>query len=330
MWSARSSGTSGEPITVYRTPGSSIFELCSLERQWSWFGLRTDSRRVVLRGSTFVAENGGQPTKLINGGNLLLVSSFHLTEDNTSDIVDEIRAFRPHAIEGWPSSMTLLAGLLRERQTRLPMHAVITSSEVMSQSQQALLRDAFVGPIIDHYGQTERVAQGGTCERGTFHLFPDYGIVELLPVPGAPHRREIVGTPLHNYGFPIFRYRTGDQVSLATTDACPCRRAFPVIGPVDGRVEDIFSTSNGRPLPQPAIVLDNLAGVLEAQIAQLAPGRFEVRVVPGGGFDEQRTSDQLHRNVDLIFGKGQELTIRTVTELPRQGNGKLRTTLIEG
>src|SRR6478752_966812 len=31
MWTARSSGTSGRPISVYRTPGSSVYELCALE-----------------------------------------------------------------------------------------------------------------------------------------------------------------------------------------------------------------------------------------------------------------------------------------------------------
>lgn len=38
LWQAHFSGTTGAPITCYRTPGSSVFELSVLERQWSWFG----------------------------------------------------------------------------------------------------------------------------------------------------------------------------------------------------------------------------------------------------------------------------------------------------
>ena len=50
MWQARSTGTSGVPVTCYRTPGSSVFELSVLERQWSWFGLSRSPRRAILRG----------------------------------------------------------------------------------------------------------------------------------------------------------------------------------------------------------------------------------------------------------------------------------------
>ncbi|KLL95998.1 hypothetical protein NJ76_20340 [Rhodococcus sp. IITR03] len=75
----------------------------------------------------------------------------------------------------------------------------------------------------------------GTCEAGTMHIFPDYGIVELEPVPGVPDKWEIIGTPLHNWGFPIFRYRTGDLVGPAPEDGCACGRAFPTLGALDGR-----------------------------------------------------------------------------------------------
>ena len=64
MWPSRSSGTSGQPLTVYRTPGSSAYELATLQRQWSWFGLPRAARRVVLRGSDFTAD----PTRHVHQG----------------------------------------------------------------------------------------------------------------------------------------------------------------------------------------------------------------------------------------------------------------------
>lgn len=329
MWPAQSSGTSGSPVTVYRTPGSSVYELAVLERQWSWFGLPQDSRRVVLRGSSFASERNAGPTKALPGANQLLVSSFQLTPANVTEIAAKIRAFEPYAIEGWPSSITLLASLLRDSGDRLPLRAIITSSEVMSPGQQDLMREVFEGPIIDHHGQTERVSMLGGCERGGYHVFPDYGIVELLPVPGARDRWEIVGTPLHNWGFPLFRYRTGDEVGPADPGACPCGRAFERVGSIDGRVEDSFVAADGRPLPIPSIILDDLTGLREAQVAQLSPGRFEIRVVPGAAYDADRTAAQLRHNVDRLYGTGQEVTIRTLTALPRPVSGKLKPSIIE-
>ena len=47
----------------------------------------------------------------------------------------------PDAIEGWPSSIGLLAALLSERDERLPVRAVVTSSEHMTPGRIALIED---------------------------------------------------------------------------------------------------------------------------------------------------------------------------------------------
>ncbi|WP_326600930.1 phenylacetate--CoA ligase family protein [Rhodococcus sp. PD04] len=330
MWEAHSSGTSSRAVTVYRTPGSSVYEMRVLERQWSWFGLPHAPHRVTLGGSDFAADRPGNPTEIVPGARQLLVSSYRLTPDDLPTIVRDIRRFGPDAIDGWPSSICLLAELLYEHGERLPMRAVLTSSETMRSAQRALIREVFGGPIVDHYGQTERVAMAGTCEAGTMHIFPDYGIVELEPVPGVPDRWEIIGTPLHNWGFPIFRYRTGDLVGPAPAGGCACGRAFPTLGALDGRVEDAFTTVDGRPLPLPSTVIDDVTGVREAQIAQLAPGRFEIRMVPGVGFDAERIEQQYRRNVERLFGPGQELRVVTLDAVPRTASGKLKTAVVEG
>jgi phenylacetate-CoA ligase len=325
MWPSSSSGTSGRPVTVYRTAGSSAFEQAALQRQWGWFGLPRDARRVVLRGSS-IAVDRGVLTHEIPGDHQLLVSSFHLTPDALPEILRTIRAFRPHAVEGWTSSLTLLAARIRDAGERLPVQAVITSSETISTLQRELMGTVFEAPIVDHYGQTERVAMAGTCEAGGYHVFPDYGIVELLP--GEDGRAEIVGTPLHNWGFPLLRYRTGDLVDSAPSDPCPCGRAFPRLGAIAGRSEDAFVAADGRLIPLPSTVVDDLVGIDEAQIAQLAPGRFEVRVVPGRGFDAAANRTQVLRNIERLIGPGQDVTISRMDRIPRSGSGKLRTALV--
>ena len=105
--------------------------------------------------------------------------AYGLTPETLPAVVGAIRDFRPDAIEGWPSAITVLASLLRDQGLTLPVRAVITSSEVTTATQADLMRSVFQGPIVDHYGQTERVAMAGSCEAGGYHVFPDYGIVEL-------------------------------------------------------------------------------------------------------------------------------------------------------
>ncbi len=329
MWQAHSSGTSGRAVTVYRTPGSSIYEACALERQYRWYGLPSRLRRITLGNSDFAADHPDDPVESVPGAGQLMISSYHLTAETLPAILDAVHAFRPDVVDGWPSSIALLAGLLHDRGERLPLRAILTSSETMRPEQRALMRKVFEGPIVDHYGQTERVVMAGTCEKGSYHVFPDYGIVETIPVPGVPDRWEIFGTPLHNWGFPLLRYRTGDRVGPAPAGLCECGRTFPRLGTVDGRVEDRFVAADGRPLPLPSMVVDDVTGVREVQIAQRAPGRFEVRVAPGDGYDAVRVEKTLRHNVERYFGPGQELGIVVVDAVPRTKAGKVKTAVVE-
>ena len=328
LWPTHSSGTSGAPVTCYRTPGASVFELSILERQWSWFGLSRSPRRVILRGA-FSPGQAGALTKLLPGARQLLVWSYGLTPEALPAVVDAIRDFGPDAIEGWPSAITVLASLLHDKGLTIPVRAVITSSEVTTAAQADLMRSVFRGPIVDHYGQTERVAMAGSCEAGGYHVFPDYGIVELLPVPGISDSWEIVGTALHNWGFPLFRYRTGDHVRPAGPGPCGCGRAYPLLGRIDGRVADCFTSADGRPLPMPSIVTTDLVSVREAQVAQRGPGRFEVRVVPLAGADLQALTAQIRANVDRYFGPGQAVSVRVVDAIPRTAHGKVKNSVID-
>ncbi|WP_216870824.1 phenylacetate--CoA ligase family protein [Modestobacter excelsi] len=323
-WPAHSSGTSGQVVTVHRTAGSSAFELAALQRQWSWFGVPHRPRSLLLRSNDPDPHRTGTLTRHVPGARQLVVSSYRLDRDRLPRLLAEIRAFDPQVVEGWPSAITLLAGLLRDAGQQLPVTAVITSSEVMTTEQTSLMREVFGGPVIDHYGQTERVAMAGNCEAGGYHQFPDYGITELLAVPGHPDRWEIVGTPLHNWGFPLFRYRTGDEVGPAPAGPCPCRRAFPLLGRIDGRVEDAFTAADGRPLPLPHTVVKNLVGLREVQVAQLAPGCFDFRLVPTTATDLPATQAQARTNVDRYFGPGQTVTFTIMDHIPREPSGKLK------
>ncbi|MGS0685668.1 phenylacetate--CoA ligase family protein [Nakamurella sp. GG22] len=323
VWPARSTGTSGTVVTVYRSLGSSIYEMCALERQWGWFGLSRDPRRITLRGSD-TADRGGALAVARPGTGQLLVSSFHLEADRLPDILAAMRAHRPVAVEGWPSSLVRLASLMVEAGEHFPVRGVITSSEMVGAHERALFADVFGGPLIDHYGQTERVAMAGTCEHGSTHWFDDYGIVELIPVPGAGGRHEIVGTALHNWAFPLLRYRTGDEVTAAPPSVCPCGRPFRRLGTLDGRVEDAFTAADGRFVPLPHSLVKDLVGLREVQVAQRVPGEFEFRMVPGPDVDRAAVRARAVANVERFVGPGQVVTFREMDRVPRSATGKVR------
>jgi phenylacetate-CoA ligase len=305
-----------------------MWELATLQRQWGWFGIAPGSRSLELRGSTFAGDDPRKVTLLNEGANKLLVSSFRLSPEHLPAIWDAIRSFRPEVVEGWPSSMSLLAGLMRDAGREWPVRGIITSSELVSPAQVSLLRSVFHGPVIDHYGQTERAIMAGGCEAGGYHQFPDYGIMELLPVAGSADEREIVGTPLHNWGFPLFRYRTGDRVSVADSSPCPCGRHFPRFGLVGGRTEALVRNAAGRPIPLASAIIDDFEHVRETQLVQHRPGVFEIRYVPGPGCDRAEVERVGRHNVEMMAGPGQEVRFSEWERLPRSGSGKLSIVIV--
>lgn len=327
VWPSHSSGTSGRPITCYRTAGSSMYELAMLQRQWGWFGIRPGSRSVVLRGSTFAGEDESVIVHHNPGAAQMLVSSFRLTADRVPAILAEMRAFNPAVVEGWPSSLTVLAGLLRDAGHTFTVRGVITSSEVITEAQRGLLREVFGGPIIDHYGQTERVVMAGGCEAGGYHLFPEYGIAERVAT-DTPGEHEVIGTPLHNWGFPIFRYRTGDRTTAVGEGLCACGRHFPLFGLVGGRVEDVARAADGRPVPLASTIIDDLTGLREVQLVQHRPGVFEVKMVPGAGYERAAVEALARANFDAMAGPGQDITFTECDAIPRSASGKLRPVVV--
>ncbi|WP_445256057.1 phenylacetate--CoA ligase family protein [Nocardioides aurantiacus] len=331
MWPARSSGTSGQVVTVYRTPGASTYEINALQRQWAWFGLPRGARRVVVRaaGAGLGAEDPDEVATLVPGARQLLVSGYVVAAADPERLLRTVREFRPDAMEGWPSSLSALANLMADRGETLPVRAVITSSEMMTQDQVATLERVFCAPVVDHYGQTERVTLAGGCEAGGYHLFPDYAVTELLPVPGLADQWEIVGTPLHNWGFPLLRYRTGDTVGPTPGGLCGCGRSFPRLGAIGGRAEDSFTAADGRTIPLPATVIDDVQGLEEVQVAQRSPGVFEIRMVPRTGTDVLAVQSEIRGNVDRYFGRGQHVGFVVTGRIPRSPSGKLRPAVLD-
>jgi phenylacetate-CoA ligase len=92
---------------------------------------------------------------------------------------------------------------------------------------------------------------------------------------------------------------------------------------VGGRTEALVRNAAGRPVPLASAIIDDFEHVREVQLVQHRPGVFEVRYVPGPGCDRAEVERTARRNVELMAGPGQELTVSEWDRVPRSGNGKL-------
>lgn len=324
----KSSGTTGTPLTIYRSLKSAAMEQAFVRRHWEWAGFSRDSTRVTLRGDLVVPLGTVNPPFWYwnRFDRQLIVSSRHLREPFAEAIIAEIRKLRPHALQAYPSTAYSLAQMLEARDESLEIPYLFSASEPLYDHQVDLIRHRMGSTIMEMYGMAERVALATGCEMGKIHLNLDYSFVEIVDDHGNPTTDEgfVVGTTFHNNAMPLVRYRMTDRTKFVH-DACDCGRAFPVIAPITGKYEDVVFNKQGNPI-SPSVLTFAFKGVeniAKSQVAQVADGAWQIRVVPLPGYSCRDEENLIHNIRHLVDPEvGIDVVLRD--NLPNTAAGKFR------
>ncbi len=324
----KTSGTTGTPLCVFRSPKSVLMENAFLSRHWEWGGYRHGMPRATLRGDMVVPLDRTDPPFWFwnRYSNQLLISSRHLRDACADAIIDELERFSPVMLQAYPSTAFTLAQLMAQRNRRLRIPVVFTASEPLYPHQRELIVERLGAKVMDMYGMAERAAFASECEFGSMHVNPDYSYVEIVDSNGQPTRDAgyVVGTTFHNLAMPLVRYRLSDRTRWVS-GACRCGRPFPMIEPVTGKVEDSIFGSNGA-FVSPSVLTFAFKGVQnikKSQVAQVAPERWEIRLVPTPAFgadDRHQLVDNIHNLVDPRVNV--DVVLRD--EIPCTASGKFR------
>jgi len=323
----KTSGTTGTPLTIFRGPRSILYENEFIQRHWTWGGFRRGMKRATLRGDLIVPiEQRTPPFWFYNRYNhQLLLSSRHLTDACVDALIDQLEAYGADMLQAYPSTAYTLARYLGQRGRKLAIPVVFTASEPLYPHQREAILTWLGARIMDMYGMAERVAFATQCEHGAMHLNPDYSHVELLDEQGEPAAEGfITGTTFHNGVMPLVRYRLTDRTRYVP-GRCACGRAFPMIEPVTGKYEDSITGSDGR-VVSPSVLTFAFKGVeniRRSQVAQVGPGRWEVRLVPDTAFSEADRYQLVH-NIHHLVDARVQVDVVIKEELPNTAAGKFR------
>ena len=219
----------------------------------------------------------------------LVLSTYHLSHGTARTYAQAMQEHRVKALVGYPSAAHLLARVCLDGGPRVRLSAVLTSSEVLTDSMRKTIETAFGCRVFDFYGSAERVCYIHTCEAGSYHVISEYGLTELMPLDDTdPQRCRIVSTGFWNRAMPLIRYDLSDTI-IRSDRGCTCGRAFPVIERIIGRPGDGIVTPSGRYLG--AAVLTHLlygtGRILESQIVQDARDHLRIEYVPMPQFSGQ-------------------------------------------
>jgi len=323
------SGSSGKPLELYRDLYSINFENAVLWRQKQWAGIGFSDRIAVLREELVTPFKNRRPPfwRYSAPENKMFISSYHLGRENVKYYVKAIEGFKPLAIEAEPASLYILAKFIKDEgfyPLSFSVKAVFTSSEALLNKHKALIEEVFGCRVYDFYGNGERVAGIGTCEEGAYHLIPEYGIVEFLPLDNNSGRLEIVGTNLHNYAMPLLRYRTGDVVEISNSK-CRCGKSFQAIKRIEGRLADFLIAHDGKLVYIDAcyLMLQGLDNLIETQIIQEDLDNIRIRFIPGEGFSKD-DEEKIKSNVKTYMGPSVNVILEKNKEFLYDRSNKFR------
>lgn len=325
------SGTTGSPLSLWYDRNTCVMNDAVDRRQKAWGGMGEGEWIGLLLGRVIVPIDARRPpfwrTNAIH--RQVWFSAFHLSEENLPRYVDEIRRRGLRFLEGYPSTLFILARHLVLRGERLPMRAVFTSSETLHAAQRETMEAAFGCAPLDFYGHAERTLFATECEaRDGKHLAEEYGVAEVVDDDGLPVPDGVagwlVGTTLHNAAMPLLRYRTGD-VTAIRRGPCACGRTLARIESVTTKAEDIVVTPDGRMLSPSVLThpFKPFPQIVASQLVQERAGHLLVKVVPSDAFTAEHER-ALVGQLAARLGPGMTVELRRVDHIPRERSGKFR------
>lgn len=323
-------GSTGIPFGFYR------HDKTELVKEWAFvthiwerggYDIYRENRRVILMGQGVTA--GEEWFEYRN--RKLYLSSSQLNEKNIENYFKKIELFNPDFIQGYTSSLFILARYILEQNLEIKcpqLRAILCVSENILPEQRLVIEAAFHKKVLSFYGHTEHAVIAGECEESTmYHFEPQYGVAEFMngeqEVNQEDEIGEIVATGFHNFVMPFIRYRTRD-LAVYTNNTCTCGRKHVLAKKIVGRKQEVVVTKSGSKviLTGAYKVIFGLQEQIElAQFYQDSPGEVLLRIVKKKSYQIQ-SEQQILMELYKKFGDSIKFRILYVDDIERTQRGK--------
>lgn len=323
--SKTTSGSVGMPLTFLRTREAELRSRGLSHRGFQWHGFDMTSRMAFI---TVLAKRSFYPSferhAFWTDTTRLLGIKGELVALDIGTPVDQqiawLREVRPRYLHTVPTNARALARALGGDRIE-GLEKLYLVGETISDELRAECRASLCAEIVERYGAMETGSLALQCPTGRhLHVQSENVLLEVLDSDGKPvgpgESGEVVVTTLHNYAFPLIRYRLGDIVTVG--EPCACGRGLPVIEKVLGRSRQMFRFPDGTSVWPSLGQAINLLGARHWQVAQVGPLELEVRFVHDGSgrvpeFDKATVyiREQLRQDVLVSYKR-----VKTLPALP--------------
>lgn len=335
--SGRTSGSTGESVTLYYTSEHESYSEAARWRGKGWWDIQLGSPQMTLWGRPFTGDRDRWLQKFKNSCmNTSLYSGYDIRDSMMQQIWDALIRKKPEIIYGVPTAMYALARFIQKQgftADDLGIKVLMTTAEVCTDDQRAFMETVFGCKTANEYGCSETGGFVYECAEGSWHISTELTFIEFLNPEGMPvppgETGEIFLTDLRNDYMPLIRYRVGD-LGTSLNGLCACGRTLPRMGVTVCKENDIIRLANGESYMSGELNYISLAvtkafpsSILQFRVRQKALNLFDLELVPGPEFVAQAEA-RFGNLMKKCFGHNIHIRMKRVPQIERESTGKLR------
>ncbi|MGQ0486737.1 MAG: hypothetical protein ACT4SY_15490 [Hyphomicrobiales bacterium] len=317
-------GTTGLPIIVERSLNAVIFEQATLDHIAALQGIDlARERTAVIRGASIKhPDDLDPPYSVSDNPRRRVFSGFHLSDMTAQAYLSELVKFRPDVLNCYPSTLSILLRLARETRAVLRPKLVMTSSKLLRRELFAEVAAEFGCPLVDYYGQAERLCFAWASEAGSYRFRPEYGQA-IITNPGL--RGVVCGTGFFNRRQIIVNYNIGDLLigadRLTDKELQAVALGVKPFAGILGRQNDTMTLPDGRQFAAFDEIAYYVEGADYVQILRRGKAEIEVVVVKNRHYSEA-TLAQIEKNIRARLPSTLKITYRFSEAPVRTPTGK--------
>lgn len=326
----KTSGSTGTPFRFVKDVRMTAWMDATMWAAYSWYGVAPGDRQARFWGAPLTMVAGTKRVLLDRVQNRRRLSAFRINRESSAVFLAALRRFRPAYAYGYP---TLIDEFVTHCAAQgldghaLRLRAVICTGELLLPAARQRIRAFFDCPVVNEYGCSESGVLAFECSNEKMHIMPVAAFPEIVSSAGAPLPAgtvgEVVITDLYGQVEPFVRYRLHDRAALTEPTSCACGRSLPSLAVQEGRIDSFITTPRGR-VYDAVLAYTVPPEVFRFRARQVSLDLLEVEVVPGKGFDPQRTPRECERRWQEALGPGMRVTVSEVSDIPLTAAGKLR------
>ena len=325
-------GSSGEPLVFFIGNERVSHDVAAKWRATRWWDVDIGDREMVVWGSPI--ELGSQDRIKAIRDKLLrttLLPAFEMSAAKLDGFIEQIRAFKPKMLFGYPSA---LAHIAKHAQTRgvtmndLGVKVAFVTSERLYDYQRSQIESVFGCPVANGYGGRDAGFIAHQCPAGGMHITAEDMIVEIIDKQGnvlpVGETGEIVVTHLATRHFPFIRYRTGD-VGVLDDQLCRCGRGLPLLKELQGRSTDFIVAANGTIMHGLALiyVIRDVDGVENFKITQESLEYTRIELMTSEAFAHE-SIEAIRDGIVQRLGADVKVDVDLVDDIAAENSGKFR------